>query len=158
MPLTMRRAVPNLFWAYLGLAIAALWASCGPDAGLYRTHGVRIMGTHVPTANHVQIPALMRKLVRDINRKKADEIAHIAEIHSRFEKIHPFGDGNGRVGRLLMHAMALRANRAPVVVLQEQRRLYSKYLNKAQMTEDQTLLEDFVCDAILEGYRVLERR
>ena len=56
-----------------------------------------------------------------------------------------------------MHAMALRANRAPVVILQEKRRLYGAYLNKAQMKDDQSLLEDFVCDAILEGYRILER-
>ncbi|MBI5470439.1 Fic family protein [Candidatus Kaiserbacteria bacterium] len=128
-----------------------------PDAGVYRAHGVRIMGTHVPTANHIMIPALMRKLVRDINRKTEDDIAHIARVHSRFEMIHPFGDGNGRTGRLLMHAMALRADRAPVVILQEKRRLYSAYLNKAQMKNDLSLLEDFVCDAVLEGYRIVGR-
>ena len=126
------------------------------DAGVYRNHSVRIMGTHVPTANHQRVPELMKKLVRDI-RPDRDTIAHIANIHSRFEKIHPFADGNGRIGRLLMQAMALRENLAPVVVLQEKRRLYAAYLNKAQMKDDQSLLEDFVCDAIMEGYRILER-
>ena len=81
-----------------------------------------------------------------------------ARAHYQFEKIHPFADGNGRIGRLLMQAMALRENLAPVVVLQEKRRLYAAYLNKAQMKDDQSLLEDFVCDAILEGYRILERK
>lgn len=127
------------------------------DAGSYRSHGVRIMGTHVPTANYLKIRELMKELVRDMNRKNTDIIAHIADIHSRFEKIHPFSDGNGRVGRLIMHAMALRANLAPVVVLQEKRRLYAAYLNKAQMKDDTSLLEDFVCDCVLEGYRILER-
>lgn len=128
------------------------------DAGNYRKHGVRIVGTYVPTANYLKVPALMKELARNINRKSDDAITHIADIHSRFEKIHPFADGNGRVGRLLMHAMALKANLAPVVVLQEKRRLYAAYLNKAQMKGNLNLLEDFVCDAVLEGYSILERK
>ncbi|MBI4396732.1 MAG: Fic family protein [Elusimicrobia bacterium] len=120
-----------------------------PDAGNYRHHGVRIMGTFVPT--------LVEKLVEDINRKTDDRIAHIADVHSRFEKIHPFSDGNGRIGRLLMHAMALKTDLSPVVVLQEKKRFYVTYLNKAQMKDDFSLLEDFLCDGLLEGYRIVER-
>lgn len=128
------------------------------DAGLYRNHGVRIVGTYVPTASHLKIPDLMKELVKDINRHQRDVIAQVANIHWRFEKIHPFGDGNGRVGRLLMQAMLLRANLAPAIVLQEKRRLYAAYLNKAQMKNDQSPLEDFICDAMMEGYRILERK
>jgi len=127
------------------------------DAGLYRSHEVRIMGAHVPTANYQKVPEPMKELVRDIDRERNDVIAHIAAIHSRFEKIHPFSDGNGRIGRLLMQAMALRKHIAPPVILQEKRPLYIAYLQKAQMTDDQSLLEDFVCDAVLEGYKLLER-
>ncbi len=127
------------------------------DAGRYRHHGVRIIGTYVPTANYLKVPDQMIELAQDINREHKDAIAHMTNIHSRFEKIHPFGDGNGRIGRLLMHAMALRVNLAPVVVLGKKRRLYVTYLNKAQMKDDQSLLEDFICDAILEGYRILDR-
>ena len=128
-----------------------------PDAGNYRYHGVRIMGTDVPTANYLKIPELMKELIQGINKKSKDIFGRIADIHSRFEKIHPFSDGNGRIGRLVMHAMSLRGNLTPVVILQEKRRLYTAYLNKAQMKDDLSLLEDFVCDAILEGYRILER-
>ncbi len=71
--------------------------------------------------------------------------------------MHPFGDGNGRVGRLLMHAMALRANLPPVVIRSEHKKLYLTYLNKSQMTEDVSLLENFVCDALLEGYGMFAR-
>jgi len=127
------------------------------DAGGYRNHGVRIMGTHVPTANYVKIPTLMKTLVGDIDQKGSDIIGRIAAVHSRFEAIHPFADGNGRIGRLLMHAMALRENFPPLVVMQEKRRLYIAYLNKAQTKDDTSLLEDFICDAILEGYRFIER-
>lgn len=128
------------------------------DAGSYRQHGVRIMGTYVPTANHLKIPVLMQELVCDLSRNSSDDIFYIADIHRRFEKIHPFADGNGRVGRLLIQAMALKANLAPAVILQEKRRLYVAYLNKAQIKDDLSLLEDFICDAILEGYDILERR
>lgn len=135
-----------------------LMNSIKSDAGIYRNHGVRILGTHIPTANYLKIPNLMEELIKDINRKKNDAISHIANIHARFEKIHPFSDGNGRIGRLLMHAMAIKANFAPAVVLQEKKQLYAVYLNKAQTKDDQSLLEDFICDATLEGYRILERR
>lgn len=128
------------------------------DAGNYRQHGVRILGAYVPTANYLRIPALMKQLARDTNRKSSDIITRIADIHSRFEKIHPFADGNGRVGRLFMHAMALKNNLAPTIILQEKKRLYAAYLNRAQMKNDLSLLEDFICDAILEGYNILERK
>lgn len=129
-----------------------------PDAGSYRYHSVRIMGADAPTANYLKVPKLMKELVKDINKKPNDIFSQIADIHSRFEKIHPFSDGNGRIGRLIMHAMALSQNLVPVVILQEKRRFYTNYLNKAQVQNAPSLLEDFICDAILEGYRILERK
>lgn len=128
------------------------------DAGYYRNHAVRILGAHVPTANFLKIPMLMKELIRSLQRPVRDGIAHMAAIHARFEQIHPFSDGNGRVGRLLMHAMAFRSKLPPPVIRQEQRRLYMRYLEKAQLENDQSLLEDFLCDAFLEGYAILERR
>lgn len=135
-----------------------LMNSIHETAGFYRRHGVRIVGTYVPTANFLKIPDLMNRLVKDINKKSADVIGQAAEIHSRFEKIHPFADGNGRIGRLLMHAMLLRQNLPPAVIKQERRRLYMAYLNKAQMKEDLSNLTDFIYDAVLDGYQILERK
>lgn len=144
----------NLILKLHGISMNAI----RPDAGAYRNHAVRIAGAYVPTANYLKAPDLTKSLIREADRKTHDIIAHIAEVHSRFEKIHPFADGNGRVGRLLMHAMALKSNLAPVVILQEKRRLYMAHLNKAQTKEDRSPLEDFVCDAILEGYHIVKRR
>lgn len=135
-----------------------LMNSIRDDAGFYRRHGVRIVGTYVPTANFLKVPDLMEVLAKDINKKPKDLIGQVAEIHSRFEKIHPFSDGNGRIGRLLMAAMLLVDNLPPAVIRQERRRLYMTYLNKAQMKDDPSNLTDFVCDAILDGYRILERK
>lgn len=128
------------------------------DAGSYRRHSVRITGSNVPTANYIKVPDLMKKLFVNIKRKNTDLIKQISVIHSQFEQIHPFPDGNGRTGRLLMTAMLLKGNIAPAVIHKENKQLYYSYLNKSQLKEDFSQLEGFVCDAITEGFEILERK
>ena len=128
------------------------------DAGMYRRHGVRIVGANIATANHLKVPQQMGDLIVEINRPRPDVVAHVAEVHSRFEQIHPFSDGNGRIGRLLIHAMLLRRNVAPAVIRREKKRAYYATLNTAQRIGDHGGLEDFLCDAIFDGWRILERK
>lgn len=127
------------------------------DAGLYRRHAVRITGVNLPTANYMQVSNLMPKILSDARKATKDIIGLSADVHSRFEQIHPFSDGNGRVGRLLMSAMLLKENLAPAIIRQEQKQLYYTYLYKAQTKNDQSQLEDFLCDAITDGFKILER-
>ncbi len=129
-----------------------------PDAGKYRNHGVRIRGTDLPTANYLSINKLLPLVVEKAGNKTDDIIYLSAEIHSKFEQIHPFSDGNGRVGRLLMVAMFLKYNFAPAIIKQEQKQLYYTYLYKAQVKEDQSQLEDFLCEAVTDGFDILERK
>ncbi len=128
------------------------------DAGNYRNHPVRIAGANVPTANYLKISNLMKKLIRNINSKSRNIIEKTALVHSTFEQIHPFSDGNGRVGRLLVHVMLLYANLPPAVIKQEKRRFYLRYLNKAQLKDDMDDLENFIADAVLEGFKIIERK
>jgi len=128
-----------------------------PDAGRYRNHGVRIAGVNLPTANYVSVPKLMIELIA-LLRTPDDVIDRVTHFHSMFEKIHPFSDGNGRVGRLLMCAMLLSANFAPAVILQQQKQLYYTYLFKAQTKNDQSQLESFICQAVTLGFEILERK
>lgn len=127
------------------------------DAGAYRNHGVRITGVNLPTANYVSVPKLIPEVMARITKKNKDIIALSASVHSKFEQIHPFGDGNGRVGRLLMNAMLLSANFAPAIIRQEQKQLYYTYLYKAQTKDDYSQLEDFLCEAIMDGFKILDR-
>ena len=62
-----------------------------------------------------QVPALMDDLVRFIARRDVHPVVHAAIAHAQFETIHPYVDGNGRVGRLLIHQL-LDAGAAPVPV------------------------------------------
>lgn len=128
------------------------------DAGSYRRHAVRIVGANIPTANFVKVPILMKELVSEIAEEPSEPIRHISVIHGRFEKIHPFSDGNGRIGRLIIQAMSLRRNLPPALIREKKKRKYYAALNKAQRIEEIGELEEFLCDAFLEGIRLLERR
>jgi Fic family protein len=127
------------------------------DAGLYRRHAVRIVGVNLPIANYMRIPNLMPSVFVEAAKKDKDIISLSAIVHSRFEQIHPFSDGNGRIGRLLMNAMLLKVNFVPAIIRQEQKQLYYTYLYKAQVKNDYSQLEDFLCDAVIDGFNILER-
>jgi len=129
-----------------------------PDAGIYRNHGVRITGVNLTTANYASVPKLIFEVMAQVAKKTKDVVALSAGVHSKFEQIHPFSDGNGRVGRLLMNAMLLKDNFAPAIIRQEQKRLYYTYLYKAQTKDDQSQLENFLCDAVTDGFKILERK
>lgn len=130
----------------------------GSDAGNYRSHGVRILGSNVPTANYLKVPSLIKRIVNDINKQNKDIIDQVSIIHSCFEQVHPFADGNGRIGRLLMNAMLLKNNIPPAVIKQEDKQLYYTCLNKSQLKNDNSQLQDFICDAILDGYKIIDRK
>ena len=117
------------------------------DAGQYRKHAVRIMGAHVPLANWQSIPKLITELTNH-DEDSEHVVTLLAKIHAIFEKIHPFSDGNGRTGRLLMLAQALNAGIAPPIVLKERRRAYYKYLELAQTKEEYKPLELFIAESI----------
>ena len=127
------------------------------DDGRYRNHAVRIVGANVPTANFLKIPVVIKELIRDINKTNKDTIKHVSQIHSRFEKIHPFSDGNGRIGRILIHAMLLKERIVPAVIKQRKRSLYYKYLREGQLNDKYRYLEEFISDSVLIGFRVVER-
>lgn len=119
------------------------------NAGLWRNHGVRIAGSHVPLANFIKIPELIERLCNVLNEETSDPISLLARTHAEFEQIHPFSDGNGRTGRLIMFAQALQFGLVPPIITKERRSAYYKYLELAQTEERFDLLEQMLASEII---------
>lgn len=127
------------------------------DAGQYRRHAVRIMGAHVALASWAKIPERIAELTAALQHPPQDIVKALAITHARFEQIHPFTDGNGRTGRLLLLAQALQAGRLPPLVVKERKHAYYKYLELAQTQEDYRPLELFIADSMRFTHELLEK-
>ena len=66
----------------------------------------------------------MKALLKEYNNKKNPTFEDILDFHQRFETIHPFQDGNGRVGRLIMFRECLRNNYVPFIITDDLKIFY----------------------------------
>lgn len=66
----------------------------------------------------------IKVLLKEYNGKKCPTLEDIIDFHQRFEAIHPFQDGNGRVGRLIMFRECLRFGHVPFIITDEQKMFY----------------------------------
>lgn len=89
----------------------------------YRTAIVFIKGRVIK-----KIPILMNYYVHNYNNDTQEIFNKIAKYHIEFEKIHPFEDGNGRTGRLLLTYELLKNNLPTVVISKEDRVKYFEFL------------------------------
>lgn len=84
------------------------------DRGIYRRVPVRIMGAaHEPVQPYLIIPK-MEELLEQYKNSKEDIVTKLARFHIEFESIHPFIDGNGRTGRLLVNLELMKAGYPPI--------------------------------------------
>jgi Fic family protein len=99
------------------------------DTKGYRNVRVMIRGSeHIPP-NPEQINNLMMYFVYNYNHDENTDIFYkIANYHLEFERIHPFEDGNGRTGRLLINFELLKNNIPPIVIPKEGRTEYFEFL------------------------------
>lgn len=66
----------------------------------------------------------MKELLAEYNQRKSIELENILDFHVQFERIHPFQDGNGRVGRLLLFWQCLQAAIVPFIITENLRLYY----------------------------------
>lgn len=89
------------------------------EAGRYRQLDVQAAGTEYLYPPHYLLSGLMPEFIQWLNDAKIKSLHPLelaAEAHLRFVSIHPFRDGNGRTGRLLMNLLLLRAG-YPIVII-----------------------------------------
>jgi Fic family protein len=95
-------------------------------SGEYRSYNLMIHG-HRPTS-YEKVPYKMLQLCDARPSETAHPIESIAYFHLRLEKIHPFGDGNGRVGRLILNTMLEQNGYPSIIVAVEEKKRYFEAL------------------------------
>lgn len=84
------------------------------DRGVYRRVPVRIMGAAHETAQPYLIVTKLEELLRNYLASEEHIVTKLARFHIEFEGIHPFIDGNGRTGRLLVNLELMKAGYTPI--------------------------------------------
>jgi Fic family protein len=120
--------------------------------GSFREHDIAPFRSGMTPPSWPEVPAAMRDWIRDISklRKANPAIEALAVSHSEFERIHPFLDGNGRTGRLLLNLVLLRLGYAPAIIYLRDRARYLRALRVAD-TGDPGSLGELLARAVLDN-------
>ena len=99
------------------------------------TSGFRKVQVFIQGSDHIppepeKVPNLMNYYIYNYNNDIEDIFLKIAKYHIEFEKIHPFEDGNGRTGRLLLNYELLKNDLPPVVISKDERVKYFEFIRK----------------------------
>lgn len=123
------------------------------EAGCYRTLDVMAAGTNYRYPPHYLLPQLMADFASWLSSEAAltlHPIEYATMAHYRFVSIHPFRDGNGRTGRLLMNLLLIRLGYPIVVIDNQVRNDYINALAYAQQSQDDLdPFLDLVCNAAI---------
>ena len=116
----------------------------------YRSIPVYIRGTRYAPPSHEKLPELMASYVKLVSEVKNPVVRAIL-AHYFFVTIHPYLDGNGRTGRLLMNYLLISAGYSWVTIKTEQRGEYFEALAKAQLDEGILPFGEFILSVLKEA-------
>ena len=104
------------------------------NSGEFKSIDNVIVGSTLETTKPYLVPTEIKDMCDNLYfrlaeaKSETDRLNAILEAHIDFEKIHPFSDGNGRVGRLLMVYSCLKQNLVPIIIPKEQKNRYTSIL------------------------------
>jgi len=134
--------------------ISTVWRHAPPEQlhdeegpGSFRRHDIRPFASGMKPPPWPDVPARMHNWVAAANDVSATTDVHLMEqlaaLHAAFERIHPFRDGNGRVGRLLVNVLLVRHGYPPAIVYNRDRTKYLRSLERSDQGDDGPLGELF---------------
>ena len=109
------------------------------DKGQFKKNENLIVGAEFQTASPSETPFLVQQLVDNqeyrLENAATDEekLESILDTHIQFERIHPFSDGNGRTGRMLMNYSLLQKGFPPLIIEKETKATYIELLAKQDL-------------------------
>ena len=114
----------------------------------YNVGGFKVVPNMIGLVNVINTTSLEKveeeidELLAQYNSKTNINLENIIDFHYSFEKIHPFGDGNGRVGRIIMFKECLKNNIMLFIVLDDDKSYYMRGLK--EYTTDKMFLIDTI--------------
>jgi fido (protein-threonine AMPylation protein) len=118
--------------------------------GSFRQHDVRPLASGYTPPPWPDVPALVDDWAKYANTRpqQIHPTVHLAEVHALFERIHPFLDGNGRTGRLVLNLMLVRSGYPPAIIYKSDRAKYLKALRRADRDSDPFSLAGLLARAV----------
>lgn len=123
-------------------------------AGQFKKMGNFIGGSKTKTASPFEVENKLNDLIDEYNKSNENILVKVSKFHSDFEKIHPFLDGNGRTGRLIMN-MELMKYGYPICIIENKDRLeYYDSLELAQTKNDYSKIISFIEKSIEKTFNL----
>jgi len=143
------------------LAMTPVWdvaphpqATARERPGSFREHDIAPFPDGMTPPRWPEVPAAMRDWTTDAqalrNAEQVSIIEDLAALHGRFEQIHPFLDGNGRAGRLLLNLLLVRLGYPPAIVYKADRSRYLQALRRCD-NGDPSPLGELLARAVLDN-------
>lgn len=110
----------------------------------------------IRTTSPKEVSQAINKLLVWYNSLSIITINEIIEFHAKFEKIHPFQDGNGRIGRIIAFKECLRNNIIPFIILDKDKLFYYRGLNEYQSNKEKGYLIDTCLNAQDQYKKMIE--
>lgn len=124
-------------------------------AGKYREGNVIITGSNHKPPEGYEVPHKMKELISWLTKyqKKYHIIELAALLHHKLVYIHPFWDGNGRLSRLVMNVLIMKAGYPLAIILKNDRKRYYRVLSEADAGKYEGLCE-FIAQAVIRSLNI----